>query len=453
MSVKVKPGLLVWITVPYLVVLAIALSGVLDALVPDGVVSTWSAALSVFLYWLCTYTILRVVLSWRAKWRVIILAVVALVLALVIGELAVRVFHPGRAQLEFRLWYSPQYHHVLPANYQMYHGVDVDTGDPIFVRTNEDGFRTDYTREAFLDHETRIAVLGDSFAFGMFNREEAAYPQAVERALRTTLGREDIAVLNAGVISHSPFIHKLVLKTIIKEYHPTVVILLLDATDIGDDHEYMRVVASGNNGPYFPRTPILTALGTGAELGDYSALYQRLYLPIKAIPLFLFHPIAIAGSASNPLILHGVTIDGEVQPTRFMIYKHPLQKTRQFFENTYANIADTAAYSASIGAEFVLVVSPRYHHWNPEECPSNWESFAYSNNEPYQFEYFRFFEEKRQEADFKIFSLLAAFKNAAGSPLCFQHDPHWNARGHQVAAEATAAYIISKFDSLKIIQR
>ena len=93
-----------------------------------------------------------------------------------------------------------------------------------------------------------------------------------------------------------------------------------------------------------------------------------------------------------------------------------------------------------MGATFVLGVAPRYHHWNPEECPRNWEAYAYSNHEPYQFEYFRFFEEQRQRVDYPVVNLLSAFKKAEEFPLVYTTDPHWNARGHAMVAKALAEF-------------
>jgi hypothetical protein len=95
------------------------------------------------------------------------------------------------------------------------------------------------------------------------------------------------------------------------------------------------------------------------------------------------------------------------------------------------------------GARFVLVVFPRYHHWNPEESPDNWEAELYPIGGPYSFEHFRFFEEVKLEVDYEIVSLLPAFQEPDESSVVFAADPHWNERGHALVAEAMADYLVT----------
>ena len=75
------------------------------------------------------------------------------------------------------------------------------------------------------------------------------------------------------------------------------------------------------------------------------------------------------------------------------------------------------------GGEFLLIVTPRFHHWNTAECPENAEADHYALDEPYQYEYFRFFEEEQTEAGFEIVSLLPAFQKTDRYPLVLRDDP------------------------------
>jgi hypothetical protein len=123
---------------------------------------------------------------------------------------------------------------------------------------------------------------------------------------------------------------------------------------------------------------------------------------------------------------------------RYFIYRHPLERTRPFFERTLGHVGRVAERARRIGARFALVVVPRYHHWSDRECPDNWERGAYGGNEPFSNEYFRFFEESRATAGFPILGLLPAFQATSEFPLVFRHDPHWNARGHDFVARLLA---------------
>jgi hypothetical protein len=55
-------------------------------------------------------------------------------------------------------------------------------------------------------------------------------------------------------------------------------------------------------------------------------------------------------------------------------------------------------------------------------------------DEPYQYEYFRFFEQRRSTAPFEIIDLLPAFQASQEYPLVFRDDPHWNEAGHAFVA-------------------
>jgi len=90
-----------------------------------------------------------------------------------------------------------------------------------------------------------------------------------------------------------------------------------------------------------------------------------------------------------------------------------------------------------------LVITPRFHHWNRTECPNNWERSAYSLDEPFQYEYFKFFEEIRDQVSYRIFDMLPDFQETAEFPLVFDDDPHWNENGHTFVANVLTEYLIT----------
>ena len=88
------------------------------------------------------------------------------------------------------------------------------------------------------------------------------------------------------------------------------------------------------------------------------------------------------------------------------------------------------------GAEFVVVVLPRSYQYSARECPQNWEKDMYVTLGPHALEAFRWFDEISPQVDFPIVSLLETFQQNQEFPTCLDDDPHWNATGHKVAAEA-----------------
>ena len=133
-----------------------------------------------------------------------------------------------------------------------------------------------------------------------------------------------------------------------------------------------------------------------------------------------------------------------ITTNRYFHYRHPLALTKSYFDESLGHIIETAKAVRESGAQYLLVVSPRFHHWNPLESPDNWEKDDYALDEPFQFEYFRYFDEARGRVDFPIFDLLPAFQATDKSPLVFRDDPHWNPHGNEFAANSLAAYLIKQ---------
>ena len=372
----------------------------------------------------------------RKRWREYLLCALVLAAALLAAEASIRRFFPYRAMMRCRHQPSASYHHILPPGREMLSGF-VDE-EPVIVHTNRDGLRTDYTPQRFLTHKNRIVVLGDSFTIGPMVPQEAAFPQVAERLLRRHPQYGDTAVLNAGMASYSPFLERLLFAGALQKYRPTLVLLVLDATDIGDDIGYERLaVRAGGSVSFEPPGMAVT--------GYYGALYELCRPWADAVAENILYPrTLLAGNGRQDYDYYAfrVTVGGCTETNRFFIYRHPLSSTAPYFENTLGHISAIADRAHAAGARFVLVVAPRYHHWNPRECPDNWERHQYAADEPFQYEYFRFFDQIRDSAGFDIFSLLPAFRATDEFPLVFRHDPHWNTRGHAFVARAVTGYLI-----------
>jgi hypothetical protein len=337
---------------------------------------------------------------------------------------------------------SKKLHHVMPADRTMYEGNYDDIH--VYVQTNEDGLRTPYSRAEFLKHRTRIAAIGDSFTFGFGVPGEASYPARLEALLQDAFPELDVAVLNAGNISYSPILEARQMEQLISEYQPQIVVLMLDLTDIGDDYKYGVALRTGEGGEYFdvpeagkaPRPGVIDQL-IGAPIRHalgypIGVLARRLAGPRWSD---LFEP------EDNHYYRFELQVGDVVETNRFFIYRHPLELTRPWFEATLGHIVSAAESARRHGAAFVLVVPPRFQHWNPNEAPENWEAENYALDEPYQFEYQRFFEEARERVDFPVIDLLPEFQATDESPLVFRRDPHWNVAGHDFVARSVFGHL------------
>ncbi len=426
--------------------LLVVFSGILDRYSGVGAVSRELLSQAALLYWAMGCLAIGLVSSWRTHRLQLLATLLSVVISLAFIEVAARVLQLPAGFLHFSGIPSRTQHHIYAPDRKMYAGVYEDS--PVFVVTNEDGLRTPYSRDAFRKYGTRIAMLGDSFTFGYGVQQEASLPSRLEALLREKLANTDLAVLNAGIVGYAPLLERLLFENIVIHYDPTLVLLILDPTDIGDDYKYGREAVLEAGRTVFPRE--------GPECGEqgrapyYGAALEIVAGLLKPLEAPLIYPIKAIGSRLGISLRPGcdydyydfkVVIRDVTETTRFFHYRHPLADTRPYFDSTLEHIERTAALARTIGADFLLVVSPRYHHWNPKESPNNWEHTEYATDEPYQFEYFRYFEQARARVDFPIFDLLPAFQATEEFPLVFRDDPHWNSRGNVFAAGTIADYL------------
>lgn len=375
----------------------------------------------------------------RSRWKHLILAGISSLLAAAVLEFALRVVFPALALPLYAPRYTREMHHIYPAQARFYGGLF--DGQAMLIETNEDGLRTPYSRDEFLALRDRIVILGDSFTFGFGVQAEEAFPAILEQSLRQQWGRQDVGVLSTGVVSYSPLLERNLFSRLAVHYRPTLTILVLDVTDIGDDHQYAEDAVIDEQGHMTfsvrerePRSRWHDRLALGKILGHYA---WRLSQPLTLVRDMLTSP----REREPGYYSFAVRIGDQLETNRYFILRHPLDQTRGYFDATLEHIRQAAAAAAEVGSEFMLVLGPRYHHWNDDECPGNWESDSYADDEPFEFEYFRYFEEAAPGLPFPVVNLLPAFRDAEDSPLTFSFDPHWNRKGHALVGRTLAGVI------------
>ena len=433
-------------TILLVALLAILFSGYLERFAEDGSVPTAIYATSLLIYWGIANFVLWIVLCQRSNWPKLILAGGSLLLSLTVAEIAARVLLPVRTAAKWRHVKSTEFHHIGPANRKMYEGQYA--GVDVLISTNEDGLRTEYSREEFLNHDTRVVVMGDSYVFGLGVPQHQIVTKKLEENLRTKWGK-DVAVLNAAFISYSPFLHDNLYRKIVRNYRPQIVLLVLDVNDIGDDIRYAADSSVAPNGSVtFPGRDYAPPRWHSALWNLLDAPAQEFLEDVLVAPWKIFaRLLGVAGVVERPKDDYykiNVRIGDAVETDRFFVLRHPLSATRPHFDATMTNIQRLAAQVEADGARFLLAPSPRYFHWSTKECPANWESFRYKNDEPYEFEYFRFFDEQRERVEFPILDMLSIYRETEEFPLVFKSDAHWNASGHAFAAKALAELIPSE---------
>lgn len=417
-------------------VIAVIYSGAVSFLADDASVSI-HALWSIVTYWALFSLAVFLVAGIIRRPREMALAGFATLLVLALSEVALRVAHVQRAMKPYAGLSSSVFHHVNAPDQTTFMGVY--EGHAVIIRTNGDGMRTDYTREEFLGYHDRILVMGDSFVWGMGVRQDHMVTAALERKLRERLGRDDIAVVPGAAISYSPLLLAKRYREVYRRYRPTVALMVLDVSDIGDDYKYEGENVDGDTLRWdFPNEKparfYLAVHQLARPLLDW--VKERLLYPYYTF----FRPDILEYNYYD----FRVEIDGTVEKNRFFIYRHPLSSTRPYFDATLHNVDRLAGEAAADSADFALVVSPRYNHWSDRESPGNWEvrQYKYGLDDPYEFAYLDYFDAARDTLDYPVFSLYPAFEKTDRFPLVFANDPHWNDNGADFVAGLLCDFLI-----------
>jgi lysophospholipase L1-like esterase len=302
---------------------------------------------------------------------------------------------------------------IVPLGLHNYYFVlDVDhrfPGGNAGLGTNADGIRTPREAAEFRAADENIVFLGDSFTYGLGVTAEETFPAVTATLLRERLGRGDVEAANFGWPSSSPLLALRQLEDIGARYQPDVVVFALDMTDFHDDLMYQRMLDRRGLYWWYDKIPItLRTLERRAP-----SLFDRLYA------------CANAGLPRQ----------------RFFATERPLDETRPLLAPVVENLERMARAADRLGADFAVLLLPRAFQYSAEESPDNWEAAQYTVLGPYSREPFRYFESIADRLPFPVFSLLPAFERTAVFPTCLTNDPHWNADGHRVAAEAIADFL------------
>ena len=405
-------------------------------------------------YWACLglYGTAIVVAIWlapaiRRNWKESLMLAATITLLVTIAEVVLPKSAPRLALQRYSGILSEEYHHRLPSGVTMW--IDAFWGEAAIVSTNEDGYRTSYSRADFVKKEVRIAVMGDSFVFGLGVARGEPWPRKLERLLRDRFAGRDVGVLNAGIISASPIMAVPLYDGIVRHYEPQIVFYMLDATDIGDDLKYGKTIRMDGERMYFDLSEFRP---TVMDIGPYHGALHQIARPYSDYLLdVLRYPYDVARvllfdakMELKPLIAYAefsLTINGVNETDRFFIYRHSIEYTRPYLEDTLGYVTKLAERVEASGATFVFIVTPRYQHWNPNEAPEDGEARLHSPDDPYRYEYLEFFDRAAGRVDFPVLNLLPAFQATSRFPLVLHNDPHWNADGHMFVAERMAEYI------------
>ncbi len=299
------------------------------------------------------------------------------------------------------------------------------------VRTNSNGMHWREVPRQPSDGRTRVAVLGDSFVFGLW---ADSFATSLVGVLETALDDPSVEILNFGVGGYSFADMRLYLEEEVLAFRPDyILVCAFNGNDYRDTFlgldkwriEGGRLVV--DSALFVQRIP--------AELrpDPEATLVWGFFLPQLQIFQLLREVIDIRRET-------GRSFASSFVPSR-SFYEHSFwsrqpvpEITRRAVDMSLVEIARMYETTVATGAVFALASLP----YREQVYATNPVGSDYDTGLPQ-----RFLEEFARERGIPHFDLLPIFREAARSRerLYMQRDIHFNNAGHFVAGEALAGFL------------
>lgn len=116
----------------------------------------------------------------------------------------------------------------------------------------------------------RIFYLGDSFTEGCVPMDQSV-PSVIERRLKELRCNATFEVINTGTSSYSPLIYLVLLRKVLPQYRPDLIVVNVDLTDDFDDWKYHHTAQHDEE-----NVPVAVAPGSPFSAPDTVNFWQRL---------------------------------------------------------------------------------------------------------------------------------------------------------------------------------
>jgi lysophospholipase L1-like esterase len=313
----------------------------------------------------------------------------------------------------------------------------------------------------------RVLILGDSFVDGYGVELEDRVSEVLQRLLREAQPTRAIEVLALGAAGYSTDQELIWLETEGLRYEPNLVVLLFYANDIwyNAQPDYWR-----GSKPFFVGRDGSLALSNvpvpepnlddeedadGSVVGllrgwaeKHSQLGRLAGLTLRGYPRVRAWAVRLGLAGLTPEMI----LDAEDQalvPAEFTVFWDPLTPEAAHALDLTEQLLDRMRQSVEgAGGRFAVFHVPFRGSVYTEESSIRGQ-FGLSAEGPNALAVARWLEEVCLRRELTCLEPLDQFMRAArslatdGERLYYQHDWHWNANGHRLAAEILAAHVLA----------
>ena len=288
---------------------------------------------------------------------------------------------------------------------------------------NEDGIRFRGVAADVREDDFNVLFLGDSFTYGMKLPYDDTVPRVFERLAAERGVRPAVRTVNFGWVSSSPLLSYRLLMDLGAKYKPDLAVLLLDPTDYHDDIKYAAKIAE-KEGMKFDSGLLLDNL-VDRMLLKHMSIHTLWRLKHS------FRPLAVAHREKKRNL--DVYADNRYFATN-VPYEEAAPHIRR---GVVKNLDLIHAYCRDrLKVPFAVALVGRAYQYSERECPLDYEAHLYTIRGPHVRNPSRFFEEAKDDLPYPVLDLLPVFEGSGRFPLYFEDDPHWNAAGARLAAQA-----------------
>ncbi len=353
--------------------------------------------------------------------------------------------YPGAAGFMTR---DSIFHHIPPP-YCKGRMASKDDFDIPFTLNNK-GMRgpSDYVYDKNKD-TFRVAILGDSFTFGMGvdSRQTAS---VILNKLLNSSGKNRYEALNFGVCSYSPLLEYIYLTHEAVKYNPDLVVLMLDESDVQDDYFYEPHIVRDREGNIAGCDPMVR--NGRADIWEWCLKHSRLlYIldqkmfeslrKVQAIGFGNYIKNKLRKKRNKQEIILNKDIDN-VRFDKFIMHREGKNKdvVMRHWSRTANYIKMIKEYLDRKGIRMVLVVYPYGHQVSENQWAKGRSYWAFERNKVYDpTEGFNIIADFARLNNIDFINLYSAFRLHKDEPLFFNTDGHWTVRAHEVAADAIFA--------------
>ena len=319
----------------------------------------------------------------------------------------------------------------------------------VLVTTNKAGFH-DFEHEVEkLPDRYRIIVLGDSYIEALQVAIDQGFTQQLERRLGDSITTGRFEVINLGVSGSGPAQYYRILEKKGLVYKPDLVVMAVfpdnDFRDSDPDvggaifKPYYLLRSDGGLDYRAPRTEEI-----GNALRPWLRRSAFLHLLRDGISSFTLERWLASIGLLAPTV--GIMVEDAAVPPGWSIYlADPPMKWQETEKLTLRLIREAHALSEQQGADFAVMVIG-----SVPAVENRWKEVLarYPGSGDIRWDYGRplsMLQALGRQWRFDVIDLTEPFRSdflATGQSSSWPHDGHWNARGHQLAAEVLSRHLL-----------